>query len=86
MTDLKFILSDATSLLPTIYLGLKKIYPDLRQSHEFSENERMQMVFTMEELLDVAIEGWPDWDLNPQPLNSVQTLKPSLNEVALNAI
>ena len=86
MTDLKFILSDATSLLPTICLGLKKIYPDLRQSHEFSENERMQMVLTMEELLDVAIEGWPDWDLNPQPLNSVQTLKPSLNEVALNAL
>ena len=24
----------------------------------------------------VAIESWPEWDLNPRPLNSVQTLKP----------
>ena len=23
---------------------------------------------------EVAIESWPEWDLNPQPLNSVQTL------------
>ena len=32
------------------------------------------MVFTTEGLLEVAIENWPEWDLNPQPLNSVQTL------------
>ena len=32
------------------------------------------MVFTTEELLEVAIESWPERDLNPQPLNSVQTL------------
>ena len=30
------------------------------------------MVFTTEGLLEVAIESWPEWDLNP--LNSVQTL------------
>ena len=32
------------------------------------------IVFTTEGLLEVAIESWPDWDLNPRPLNSVQTL------------
>ena len=37
-------------------------------------NELIHMVFTTEELLEVAIESWPEWDFNPQPLNSVQTL------------
>ena len=32
------------------------------------------MVFITEELFVVAIESWPEWDLNPRPLNSVQTL------------
>ena len=32
------------------------------------------MVFTTEGFLEVAIENWPEWDLNPRPLNSVQTL------------
>ena len=34
------------------------------------------MVFTSEAFffLEVAIESWPEWDLNPRPLNSVQTL------------
>ena len=32
------------------------------------------MVFTNERLFEVAIASWPDWDLNPRPLNSVQTL------------
>ena len=34
------------------------------------------MVFTTEGLgfLEVAIESWLEWDLNPRPLNSVQTL------------
>ena len=35
------------------------------------------MVFTNERFLDVTIESWPEWDLKQQPLNSVQTLKPS---------
>ena len=30
------------------------------------------MVFTTEGFLEVAIESWPEWDLNPRPLNSVQ--------------
>ena len=32
------------------------------------------MVFNTEGLFEVAIESWLEWDLNPQPLNSVQTL------------
>ena len=34
------------------------------------------MVFITEGFLflEVAIESWPEWDLNPQPLNSVQTV------------
>ena len=32
------------------------------------------MVFSTEGLLEVAIESWLEWDLNPRPLNSVQTL------------
>ena len=27
-------------------------------------------IFTTEGLFEVAIENWPEWDLNPQPLNS----------------
>ena len=34
----------------------------------------INMVFTTEGLFEVAIESWPEWDLSPQPLNSVQTL------------
>ena len=32
------------------------------------------MVFITEGFLEVAMEGWAEWDLNPRPLNSVQTL------------
>ena len=28
------------------------------------------MVFTTDTLFEVAIESWPEWDLNPQPLIS----------------
>ena len=31
-------------------------------------------VFTIGGFLEVAIETWPEWDLNPRPLISVQTL------------
>ena len=30
------------------------------------------MVFITEGFFEVAIESWPEWDLNPGPLNSVQ--------------
>ena len=40
-----------------------------------SENiDHIYMVFTTEGLFEVAIESWPEWDSNPRPLNSVQTL------------
>ena len=29
------------------------------------------MVFTTEGFLEVAIENWPEWDLNPRTLNPV---------------
>ena len=32
------------------------------------------MVFITDVFFDVAIESWPEWDLNPEPLTSVQTL------------
>ena len=32
------------------------------------------VVFTTEGFLEVAIENWLEWDLNPRPLNSVQML------------
>ena len=31
------------------------------------------MVFITEGFFEVAIESWPEWDLNPRPLNSVQS-------------
>ena len=30
------------------------------------------MVFTTEGFFEAAVESWPEWDLNPLPLNSVQ--------------
>ena len=32
------------------------------------------MVFTTEVFFEVAAESWPEWDLNPQPMNSIQML------------
>ena len=29
------------------------------------------MVFITKEFFEVAIKSWPEWDLNPRPLNSV---------------
>ena len=37
----------------------------------------LHMVFTTEAFLEVAIESWLEWDLNPRPLNSVQKLQPT---------
>ena len=35
------------------------------------------MVFATEGLLEGAVDSWPQWDLNPPPLNSIQTLQPN---------
>ena len=32
------------------------------------------MVFTTEGFFEIATVSWPEWDLKPRPLNSVQTL------------
>ena len=32
------------------------------------------MVFTTDGFFEVAIESWPEWDLNPRPMNSILTL------------
>ena len=32
------------------------------------------MVFSTEGLFEVAMESWPEWDLNPRSMNSVQAL------------
>ena len=32
------------------------------------------MVFTTDGFFEEAIESWPDWDLNPRPMNSIQML------------
>ena len=37
--------------------------------------ESIRMVFTTEGFLKVVIESWPEWDLNPRTLNSVQNPK-----------
>ena len=61
MSGQKFIFSDVTSLRPDDLSGPKKyIYSVLRLSHEFSENAQMQMVFTTEQVLEIAIESWPE--------------------------
>ena len=35
------------------------------------QNVFIRMVFTTEGLFEIAIENWPEWDLNPRPLKSV---------------
>ena len=66
-------------------LGNKFLFPK-----KSAEQRKLHiMVFTTEGFFEVAIESWPEWDLNPRPLNSVQTLKPTelyINERASNAI
>ena len=35
------------------------------------------MVLTTDGFLELAIESWSEWNLNPRALNSIQTLKPA---------
>ena len=42
------------------------------------------MVFTTEGLLEVAIESWPEWDLNPRPVSSIGQLKSQVVMLILN--
>ena len=61
ISGLQLTPSDVRSFLPDnlLYLGL-------RQSHEFSGSEQMQMVFTTEQFLKVAVESWSESDLSYQ--------------------
>ena len=34
----------------------------------------IHMVFTTDRFFEVAVETWPELDLNPRPLNSIQML------------
>ena len=43
------------------------------------------MVFITEGFFEVAIESWPEWDLNSRPLNSVQTLPTELSGHEFNS-
>ena len=72
MSRLKFILSDVTLFLPDILSKLIRIilWPEAITWTD-------PMVFTTEKFLEIAIESWFEWDLNPRPLNSVQKLKPA---------
>ena len=35
------------------------------------------MVITIDGFFEEAIESWPEWDLSPQPMHSVQILQPT---------
>ena len=39
-----------------------------------SLNKYKFMVFTTEGFFKVTIESWPEWGLNPRPMNPVPTL------------
>ena len=43
------------------------------------------MVFTTERFVEVALESWSEWDLNPRPLNSVQMLYNRLRSHAMSS-
>ena len=53
-----------------IYIYIYNIYIYIYRQREIYRYR----VFTTEGLFEAAIEKWPEWDLNPRPLNFVQTL------------
>ena len=40
-------------------------------------NEVIYIALTPNRFFEVAIESWPEWDLKPWPLNSIQMLYPT---------
>ena len=62
---------------PTTCLGSKKIMAKPEAITWVCRNEQLQIMFTTEEFLQVAIESWSEWNLNPRPMNSVHTLNPT---------
>ena len=45
----------------------------MRPSREFSGNEQMQMVFTTEEFLELAMESWSDLKPTATEFRSIRT-------------
>ena len=60
MSGLKFTFSGVTLFLPDNLPEVKKVIFKLRQPHEFSGNEHIQIVSTIETFLEVAIESWSE--------------------------
>ena len=62
-----------------IYLILTVDFPCKYTQHHSSEGRlfSLHIYIITEGFLEVAIERCPEWDLNPRPLNSVKTLKPT---------
>ena len=48
------------------------IYIDIHITHTYIYIY-IYMVFTTDGFLEVAIESWPEWDLNPRPLRMSST-------------
>ena len=42
------------------------------------------MAFITDRFFEVAIESWPEWDLNPEPPNSIQTMSSTCTQSQLS--
>ena len=56
------------------YTSTHDVYIQILSIYRLYVCTYMRIVFTTEEFSEVAIESWPEWNLNPVPLSSVQTL------------
>ena len=59
---------------PSISTNISSMTRHLKLSYISILTNLLHMVFTAEVFFEVALESWPEWDLNPRTLNSVQTL------------
>ena len=50
------------------------IYRERERDRYIDIDISIDMVFTTDGFFEVGIESLPEWDLNPRPQNSVQTL------------
>ena len=68
--DLKFKIGDIVRVSKYKNHFFKNLKEELFERF-MKKNLYLYMVFTTEGLFEVAIESWPEWNLNPRPLNSV---------------
>ena len=61
-------------VLSFFYIGYYKLCFSVQMCTIMIDRKLLHMVFTIEGFFEVVIESWPEWDLNPQPLNFIQTL------------